>query len=377
MIPVIDGLAPGQVERPRDVQELADVMSAADRRRRSVVPIGGGTALGLGYPPQSYDIAVDTTAMSGICSYEPADLTVTVRAGTRFADLQATLATNGQYLPLDVAPNSTVGGVLAANSSGLWRASQGTARDVTVGMRFVRASGEPVTTGGRVVKNVAGYDLSKLLIGSLGTIGVIAEASFKIYPLPAGRRVGIFPALELEPAFQLAHALRLPGGWRSLMMMRTGRVWQVAIELVGRSTDVISQQVESITGYAAQWSEDDTALEDARRLLRAGPVRVRISVPKRSLADVLARTDCPAVLCLPSAGVATCVWRAAPASGDIRRLRSHAESNGGALVLMEAPEQLKREVGVWGTERPEIALMRRIRAAFDPHRTLSPGRFVV
>lgn len=192
----IDGVLPGQRETPGSPEALAAILAAANSDGRAVAPIGGGTQLALGMPPRTVDIALDTTGLDRVVEYEPADLTVTVEAGMRFDALQKLLGEQGQFLALDppAVEGATIGGLIATNASGPLRFSSGTARDLVIGCRVANADGVLTRAGGRVVKNVAGYDLDKLYIGSLGVLGVLVELSFKLAPLPpaTGSVVGAF-----------------------------------------------------------------------------------------------------------------------------------------------------------------------------------------
>ena len=177
----VDGQSPDIAVAPTTIGELQSVLVEANNVGISVVPIGGGTHLGAGNAPASYDVALSLVGMSGIIAHEPADLTVTVEPGLPLANLQAALAEHGQFLPLDppCEPAATIGGVLAANAFGPLRHAYGTSRDWLIGIRVVHADGSVSKSGGRVVKNVTGYDMHKLYVGSLGTLGVIAEATLK------------------------------------------------------------------------------------------------------------------------------------------------------------------------------------------------------
>ena len=184
----MDGSKPGPVVTPTDIEQLRAGLSEAANHEISIIPVGGGKHLGIGNVPQSYDVAMSLAQMNHIIAHEPADLTVTVEAGLRLDDLQRALAVHGQFLPLDppCAAGATIGGVLAVNAHGPLRHAFGTARDWLIGTRVVHADGSLSKSGGRVVKNVTGYDMHKLYVGSLGTLGVLVEATLKVAPLPHG-----------------------------------------------------------------------------------------------------------------------------------------------------------------------------------------------
>jgi glycolate oxidase FAD binding subunit len=204
----VDGLRPAAVAQPGDADEVAAVLRLASTRGWAVVPRGGGTMIDLGNPPARLDLVLDLTGMNRLIEHRPRDLTVTVEAGMSVAALQEELAKHGQMLALDppLAQRATVGGVLAANAWGPRRQRYGTARDLLIGSRAVLADGTRVRSGGKVVKNVAGYDLNKLFIGSTGTLAVLVEATFKLAPIPAtfGMIVAAFPTLRRRTRWRWA-----------------------------------------------------------------------------------------------------------------------------------------------------------------------------
>ncbi|MEO5618697.1 MAG: FAD-binding oxidoreductase [Candidatus Eisenbacteria bacterium] len=192
----MNGVAPRHAVRPASREEAAEALRAADRDRRGVVPWGGGVALPFEAAPAGYDVALDLTALDRIVEYEPADLTLTAECGVTIATLRATLAAQGQELPLEAAhaDRATLGGVLAANASGPRRRRFGAPRDRILGARYLFSDGSGARTGGKVVKNVAGYGLHRLLCGSRGGLGIILEASLKLQPAPASRVALIYDA---------------------------------------------------------------------------------------------------------------------------------------------------------------------------------------
>ena len=181
----VDGLRPAAVALPESIDEVSAVLAASGRQRAAVVPWGGGTAMALGNLPRAHDVSLVTRLLNRVVEYEPADLTLTVQAGITMAALAEELRRHGQFLPLDAPDDATLGGVLATGAFGPRRHAYGPVRDWVLGVRVVHADGRVTKAGGRVVKNVAGYDMTKLYLGSLGTLGVIVEASLRVTPLPA------------------------------------------------------------------------------------------------------------------------------------------------------------------------------------------------
>ena len=182
----VDNISPHAVVTPTTVEEAALTVALANKHHLSLLPRGGGTQMQLGGIPEQFDILLLTNKLNRLLEHEAPDLTCHVEAGMTLAALQTQLATKGQRLALDppAAAEVTIGGLLATNTSGPKRLRYGTARDLVIGLRVIQADGEIARSGGRVVKNVAGYDLNKLYIGSLGTLGIIVEANFKLHPLP-------------------------------------------------------------------------------------------------------------------------------------------------------------------------------------------------
>ena len=187
----VEGVVPSAVVAPGSLESLAATVQMASELGYAVIPRGGGTKMDFGHPPSRADIVVSLERLNRIVAHEPADQTATVEAGITMAGLQAGLGKRGQFLPLDPPHGDagTLGGVLATNASGVLRTSFGTARDLVIGARVVQADGTVVRSGGQVVKNVAGYDLNKMYIGSLGTLGILAEVNLKLQPLPAAGRL--------------------------------------------------------------------------------------------------------------------------------------------------------------------------------------------
>lgn len=202
----VEGVVPSAVVAPGSVESLAATVQMASELGYAVIPRGGGTRMDFGLPPSRADIVVSLERLNRIVAHEPADQTATVEAGITMAGLQAGLGKRGQYLPLDPPHGDagTLGGVLATNASGVLRTSFGTARDLVIGARVVQADGTVVRSGGQVVKNVAGYDLNKMYIGSLGTLGILAEVNLKLQPLPAAGRLLIGTTAGIGEAAECA-----------------------------------------------------------------------------------------------------------------------------------------------------------------------------
>ena len=202
----IDGTEPQEVVFATSFEQVSDTLRHAAEHKLAVAPVGLGAFLHLGGRPRRYDVALCLDRLNSLVDYQPTDMTVTVEAGMPVSQLQAVLGENGQWLPLDPpSPDRvTVGGLIATNLNGPARLSQGTVRDFLIGLRVVRPDGSVVKGGGRVVKNVAGYDVAKLYCGSFGTLGVIVEATFKIRPRPEAQAVLMLHFPSADQAMQFA-----------------------------------------------------------------------------------------------------------------------------------------------------------------------------
>jgi glycolate oxidase FAD binding subunit len=399
----VDGVPAELVAEPSSVAEASRVLAAACRAGKKVVVVGGGSKLGLGNPPERADLIVSTRRMDQVLEHAAGDLVVRVQAGARLADLQAALAPAGQWLALDPPePGATVGGVVAANASGPRRLRYGTVRDLIIGITVVLADGTMARAGGKVVKNVAGYDLAKLFCGSLGTLGLIAEATFRLHPRPAAAAV---VTLGVERAEQVGEAVR--------RLLRSTLV-PSAIELAwygahgdpGLLTLVIEGIPPGVEAQAATAAEllgevgeaevlGPGGTEAALAQLGALPwdkaeVGIKVAVPPAELPGVL--TDLSSGWLghgRATAHAGTGVLRIGLAGPDpddaghvkafagvLDRARAALAARGGTLVVAEAPPALKRAVDVWGPPGDAVELMRRVKRQFDPDRQMSPGRFV-
>ena len=393
----VDGLLPSTAMRPDDAGDAARDLYACDQVQAAVVVWGGGTQMRLGAPPRRYEVAFSTERMTRLLEYEPADLTCRVEAGMRLRDLQATLRAQGQRLPLDPPhpERATVGGMVAANTNGLTRGRYGTVRDWVIGIAVAYPSGKVARAGGKVVKNVAGYDLMKLHIGALGTLGVVAEVNFKVQARPEAEATLLArfeapgPALEvglklarqyLAPAAAIVldrDSLRecgLTGDWR----------WTLALKLDGYAREVEAARDLAIrfireAGGTVEEPEIPPVFWDAARdwsVAADDGVVLRAIVPLTSSQLLMAAVPPDArVLAQPASGVVD-VRVPAPSAGEtLARLRGAAGAEG-QVVVAAAPVAVKQAVDLWGPPPPGFPIMRALKQALDPNGILNPGRFV-
>lgn len=347
-------LPPRPALRPTDVEELAAGLAEASAAGASVRVVGGGTRSRVGRPEPA-DREVRTGGLRRVVAHEPADLTVTVEAGLPVTELVDLLAAEGQAWPqADVRPGSTVGGVLAAGAGARARARYGPVRDSLLEVVLVTGDGRVVTAGGRTVKNVSGYDLPRLVVGSLGTLGVIAQVTLKLWPVPVAR--GWF-ALPAEPAEQAARAGELMGGaLRPAAVVLTPR--RLLLELAGPPEDV-----RAPSGFTPA-DEPPPA---------AWPGTVTVGVHPPALPALVAGLAAAGLDYEALYGVG--VARVGVAEVEqLGRVRAAVEAHGGHAVVTDGDDALRADP--WGAPPAGLVLMRRLRAAFDPQGILNPGAFV-
>jgi glycolate oxidase FAD binding subunit len=378
----VDGVPVGLVARPGTTEQVAEVMKAAAAHRLSVVPRGRGTKMTWGLPPASADVLVDLSTMDRVLDHAAGDLIVEAQAGTPLADLQAVVGQAGQRLVIDeTVPGASVGGALASNAAGPQRMLVGTARDLLIGITVVRADGVVAKAGGRVVKNVAGYDLGKLMIGSLGTLAVVTEALFRLHPVPEVRRWVSVPVADPQRAHDLAqavvHGQTVPGALE--VDWPADGPGTLTVQYGGKPDGVEDRvgTARSLLGGDASVSEDEPDGWSSYPW-RAGETGLKLTFVLSGLRDVLAVTRDVGAAVRGSAGTGV-VYAALDRPDDVPaaldRLRSVCARHQGSAVVVDAPAEVKRAVDVWGPV-PALDLMRRVKDQFDPEHRLAPGRFV-
>ena len=357
------------VERPATADEVARILRDASDGGLAVCPIGGGKASEMGDPPDRCDVELHTTRLDRVLEHTQGDMVVSVEAGITIESLQSALRKQGQFLPLDPfnSPGHTVGGLLATGWTGPLRQRFGSPRDFLIGIRVVLPDGRLASAGGRVVKNVSGYDMMKLHLGAMGSLGVIVAASFKVFPNALHDVTVEMSCPSFDEAWALsekAQVLPLPPA--ALELLSTGRLMA---RFLG-SKDAVERMVGELA-----WTRADNSVWDEHS--RRGPTSwARIAVPRHRLHATLKALPARAEW-WASPGIGIVHWSIASGAETVRGARATAESAGGSLVLMAGPDELRREVGAWGSRPPTLELMKRLKNAFDPGGTLNPGRFVV
>ena len=390
------GVSPRFVVDPESVSDAAASLRSFAGDKLAVAFVGGGTDLELGAPPTRLDVVLRTSKLSHIVEYAPSDQIVAVEAGMTLADLQQQLAAQGQTLAIDppFPERATVGGIVAANAFGPRRARYGSARDLVIGITIVRADGTVARGGGKVVKNVAGFDLPRLFCGSLGTLGLIAEVIFRLHPLPAASATVVFDGLSVPEARALSRSAldaRLePVAVAALPDNPPGR-YRLAFRFDGFPPGVRHQtsRLLGVAGRSGERLEGDAAAALWTRhyqIRTAGDVRVKASfaparlepveVALRALAGVLQEGS---LILYPTLGFAFASGRLSDAravASALESARAAVAPAQGSAVLTAAPPALRERVDVWGPTPSAFQVMRRLKAEFDPDSRLAPGRFV-
>jgi glycolate oxidase FAD binding subunit len=420
------GVNPAVVVSPADATQVAEILRFAGTEKLAVIPTGGCSKLGIGSPPARYDVALDLSRMNRILSYDPQDLTLGVEPGVRIEDLLRTLAEQKQFLPLAVpfSDRATIGGIVAANSSSPLRHGYGAARDFCLGMEFVTGEGKHAKSGGRVVKNVTGYDLHKLLIGSLGTLAVITRVNFRTFPMAQaqGTFVASFP--DAESAFSFCRAiaqsvltpqmLEVADPVSADFLLSTQaperiavQQWAVIVSAAGHPSvvDRSARELDRLAGpnkfgeliHLKQW--ESFALtrirEFPRLVLEAAPEAAifRIGVlpagmPSlfKDLSEIAKVYNLELATLTRASGIMFAAffpqaWSKAPSPVTATLVKGvfhicALPQNCSQPMLESCPPQLKRMgVDSWGSRRDDFPLMRRVKNSFDPKNILAPGRF--
>lgn len=396
----VGGLVPAAIFSPATGEEAAGVLRETARDGLKLVFAGGRTDIELGAPPIGLDAVVDSAAMSRVIEYAPADQIVVAESGVRLASLQATLASRNQRLALDPprADRATVGGIVAANAFGPLRHRYGSVRDLLIGISFVRADGVEARGGGKVVKNVAGFDVPKLLTGSLGTLGFITTATFRLHPLPEANATLILPSRSPAQVRRLINDIRAAAlEPAALVCLAFGRpdAMEVGIRVEGFEAGV-AEQVERLvrlagaggtavdvadeSSGAAFWSRHESArVSGGLRIRLAAPASSVEAVAREGLAKLFAAVDRPSLVWYPSLGLGFFSGEpgdASAASVSLASSRRVFEGLGGSLTLAAAPAPVRAVVEAWGRPPASLPLMRSLKDRLDPAGRLAPGRFV-
>lgn len=383
------------IASPDTQEELAEVIACAYRNRWHVLPTGNGSKLAWGGIAKHIDVVVSTARLNRLVEHAVGDLTVTAEAGMKFADIQAILAKEGQFLALDPAyPElATLGGIVATADAGSLRQRYGGVRDMLLGLSFVRFDGQIAKAGGRVVKNVAGYDLMKLFTGSYGTLGIISQVTFRVYPIPDASQtvvlMGTADNIAQAAKILLASALTPT----AIDLVSSGFGIGEGMALVTRFQSVEASVKEQsarllevgqhlgLKGSTYARNDESNLWQKLREQMHGAAINGGISckigvLPTAAIATLYLLDDISAIA-LIHAGSGLGMLRLDNIDKEVvERVRSHCQSHGGFLTVLDAPVSFKQEIDAWGYSGNALDLMRKIKQQFDPEGIFSPHRFV-
>jgi glycolate oxidase FAD binding subunit len=413
----VDGKVPECAVVPTTPQQVAGVLHYASEHQLAVIPHGKGTKILMGNPPRRYDVGLSLAELNRVIHYEPADLTISVEPGMTFGEFQNLAGRSGLWLPLDPrgGAESSIGGIIAANAAGPLRQGFGGPRDMVLGLKIATTDGKVVKTGGRVVKNVAGYDLGKLLTGSFGTLGVIVEASLKLFPKPPARATFVMRAGTLGLARDLRrNIMRSPLDPIRLVLLDSSAVAMLnelapapgkpEVELwvevrgshrvIERCLHELRQLASAVGAPLARREGAEEAWDHVANLAHWLQQKYRdVTVLKAALplvaseeflsrAQQEADAEHIALASFAQVGVGIvhlCALQeklSPNLAGWVSRLRQAMANFGGTLVIEHCPLALKGGEAVWGVGGDDLEAMRKMKAVWDPQEVLSPGRFI-
>jgi len=378
---------------PADAQQVAEVLKFANTNELVVMPTGGGTKLGWGNPVAP-DIELSLARLNEVREHAWQDMTCTVQAGCAWAGMQAQLQRHGQMVALDpLRPDcATVGGVVACNDSGPLRLKYGGLRDLIIGMTVALADGTLAKSGGKVVKNVAGYDIHKLITGSFGTLGVIVEVNFRLHPVEEHARTWTATMPESpgcadfgKPLRALMDAQIVPS---SVQIRVSRRASAVDVRVAGppECLDEYGARIRSILGKFELADSVDHVWAARQALFeKADALVLKASVLPDEIVDVSAELqqrsaghDCEIDVVAQATGLMWVAIASAPdiAVGLLDGLRARVSTTGGSVVALQVPASIRGRIDPWGPDRGTLPLMREVKRRLDPNRILNPGRFV-
>jgi glycolate oxidase FAD binding subunit len=391
--------------------ELCEIVGDISKEA-AIYLLGGSTQLHYGYPPTKMGIGVDLRALNRVIDYPARDLTVTVQAGITIAELRKVLSTEKQQLPIDVPQDgqATLGGAIATNTSGPRRYGFGTLRDYVIGISVVNDEGREAKAGGRVVKNVAGYDLCKLYVGSLGTLGIVTQVTLKLKPEPEEKAVVLVgcESQELESVLQLLHntrtrpaAIDLFNRSAAAYINEVSRVaapqchWLVVLAFQDNSRAInwqVEQLLKELSTQKCQVSgpADEQARERLWRCmtdfqsLSDAKLTVKANLLPRATADFCKRADQlperPPVQAHAGNGIVYAHFIRGLALNRaqviVKELQDAAGAAQGNMLILRCPPAWKRDLPIWGIQRGDVWLMKRLKEQLDPRSVFNPGRFL-
>jgi glycolate oxidase FAD binding subunit len=393
-VDAVCGIQPRLVLEPVSEQQLAAVLRLANDADLTVIPRGGGTKLSWGNAPTRAEVILSTACLDKIIEHAWADLTVSVEAGCTIKKLQFALAQHGQRLALDPLwpAQATIGGVLSTNDSGSLRLRFGALRDLIIGVTLALPDGTLAASGGKVVKNVAGYDLPKLVTGALGTLAVITRAVFRVHPLPRNSKTLSLSGCTLEETQRLILAIQDSKLAHTSLQTRIAQDADPVIDILFEGTEagIAAQETQlrelarTAIGAAASsavWAASQELWDSSN----SAPAAVaKITTLPASIAQTVETVQRAASsrkthwkLTMPATGIGWLRLDAAPENlhAVLSNLRFELEAGGGSLTVLHLPSDMQR-IDAWGKPGDSLPLMRAVKNQFDPKNTLNPGRFL-
>ncbi|MBD2460483.1 FAD-binding oxidoreductase [Oscillatoria sp. FACHB-1407] len=386
---------------PQTQEELAEVVGAADRDRQRLLICGSGSKLAWGGLASDVKLVVSTARLNRLIDHAVGDLTVTAESGVPLADLQAKLAEANQFLAIDplYSEQATLGGIVATADTGALRHRYGGIRDMLIGISIVRSDGQRAKAGGRVVKNVAGYDLMKLFTGSYGTLGIISQVTFRVYPLPESSRTVVLTgsATAIAQATQTLVASALTPTSVELVSPHLSQTlgFKAAIALVVRFQSLavsVEKQAEQLLRVGEALGLEAIAVDDAHQQtlwealrkpmepeIHEPAIVVKLGVLPNQAVSLLDKLSSliPEGACAIHAGSGLGMFRGDRESLPVLpTLRQLCEAHQGFLTVLNAPTDFKRQFDLWGYTGNALSLMQQLKCQFDPHQLLNPQRFV-
>ncbi|WP_322111863.1 FAD-binding oxidoreductase [Aerosakkonema funiforme] len=400
---VSEDTTPSCIVYPNTQEELAQIIACAHQQRWRVLPCGNGSKLSWGGLAKGIDVIISTERLNRAIEHAVGDLTITVEAGAKFADIQPILAKAAQFIALDPAypQTATIGGIVATADAGSLRQRYGGVRDMLLGISFVRYDGQIAKAGGRVVKNVAGYDLMKLFTGSFGTLGIISQVTFRLYPLPEASQTvvltGTADAIAQATKTLLASALT-PTAVDLLSTQLVANLglgkgmglvsrFQSVTESVREQSNRLLEVGEKLSLQCSSYAGNDEAnlWQQLQQSMQASGIEsaiaCKIGVLPTAAVATLSQLDKIASgqgmgLIHAGSGLGVLRFESENAIDGVKKMRSHCQSHSGFLTVLEAPISFKQKLDIWGYSGNALDLMRRIKQQFDPENIFSPHRFV-
>ena len=364
---------------PGSAEELAEALASSQRNRQSIHLCGNSTKDRMGGPISPADVRISTAGLNRVLQYEPSDLTISVQAGITYRELSRVLAEHRQMVPLDppFSDRATVGGIVAANANGPRRRLYGTARDMVIGLTFATLEGKLIRSGGMVVKNVAGLDMGKLMIGSFGTLAAVAVINFRLHPMPAATRTFVREFVRATEAITLREKiLKSSLQPAAIDIIKSAAGYDLMIQ-AGGSAAVLDRYSRELAGARVlEGAEENTLWERIRELtpqfLRENEngVVVRISCTLSEVGRVLEALPAPA---LARAGSGVC-YGYFPQAGDLRQLEGLYSKRLGKSVVEFAPQNVRETAELWPEPGSDFAMMKKVKEMFDPQYLLNRGR---